>query len=66
MRALGLLLAFGITDLIATAILNAHDLIEERNPLMAPLLARGEWGFVIVKGTTLVVGVLLGLAFFGR
>lgn len=53
-RALALLLAIGIIDLIVTATLYARGLIEERNPLMAGLLAHSEWSFILVKAATLV------------
>ena len=60
MRALALLLGIGLFDLVATAVLSARGRIVEANPLMAPVLARGEFAFVVVKaGTLLVAGVLL-------
>lgn len=59
MRALGLLLGIGAADLIATAVLSADGRFEERNPLMAGLLAHGPWPFVMAKTTTLVVAGLL-------
>lgn len=58
-RALALLLAIGLLDLVATVILHVHGLIEERNPLMAPLLAQGWMGFALVKSATLAVGWFL-------
>ncbi len=60
MRPLVLLLGIGLADLVATATLHARGLIEERNPMTAPLLTQGEWGFVVVKAATLLIaGVLL-------
>lgn len=59
MRALRLLMALGLVDLVATATLHAQGLIDERNPLMAPLLNGGEWGFVVAKGVTLAIGGVL-------
>ena len=59
MRALRLLIGIGVADLVATATLHARGLIEERNPVMAPLLTRGEWGFVAVKAATLLLGGLV-------
>ena len=53
-RALALLLAIGLADLAATASLHARGLVEERNPLMARFLERGEVGFVAVKAATLI------------
>ncbi|RYD43348.1 MAG: hypothetical protein EOP83_31905 [Verrucomicrobiaceae bacterium] len=58
-RALILLLAIGLLDLAVTAGLSAKGLIEERNPLMAPVLAHSEWSFVGVKLVTLVSAYLL-------
>ncbi|RYG16449.1 hypothetical protein EON82_24985 [bacterium] len=53
-------MGIGLFDLVATATLNAQGRIVEANPLMAPVLARGELAFVSVKGATLVLaGVLL-------
>lgn len=54
-RALILLLAIGTIDLLATAILHHHGLIQELNPLMRPLIERSEWLFAAVKGLTLVL-----------
>ena len=63
MRSLALLLGIGFADLVATAVLHARGLIEERNPLMAPLLTRGEIGFVVVKaGTLILAGTILARA----
>ena len=59
MRALGLLLGIGMADLIATAVLSTDERFEERNPLMAGLLAHGPWPFVAAKAATLVVAGLL-------
>jgi hypothetical protein len=46
----------GLLDLVATAGLHAQGKIVELNPLMAPLVERSEWLFVLVKGATLAVG----------
>ncbi len=59
MRALGLLMAIGTADLVATAVLFGQDRIEERNPLMAAALAHGPWVFVVVKAATLVLAAVL-------
>jgi len=52
-RALAALLVIGLLDLIVTVFLHAHGQIEELNPVMAPLLAGGEWRFAMVKAITL-------------
>lgn len=63
MRALALLLGIGLLDLVATAVLSAQGRIVEANPLMAPILARGELAFVVVKAATLALaGILLARA----
>lgn len=54
-RALALLLAIGLLDLIVTAVLHAHGLIVELNPLMRPLIEESEWLFAAVKGLTLAI-----------
>ncbi len=59
MGALALLLGIGLFDLVATAVLSAQGRIVEANPLMAPVLAWGEWAFVAVKGATLVAAGIL-------
>ena len=58
-RALALLLGIGLLDLVATALLSARGLVEERNPAMAPLLAHGVAPFVAVKTATLLAAWLL-------
>ena len=59
-RALVLLLALGLTDLVATAALQAQGSIVERNPLMGPILDGGIAPFVFVKlGTLVLAGILL-------
>ncbi len=58
-RALAVLLAIGLLDLIATAILHAQGQIQELNPLMAPVLGQSETKFVLVKGATLVFAWIL-------
>ena len=55
-RALLLFLLIGFTDLLVTAILHAHGLIVEMNPLMKVLIERSEWLFAFVKALTLVAG----------
>jgi hypothetical protein len=57
-RALAAFLAIGLLDLIVTVFLHAQGKIEELNPVMAPLLAGGEWRFAAVKAAT------LGMAWF--
>ena len=54
-RAILLLLGIGVLDLAATVLLHAGGKIEERNPLMAPILARGAGEFSAVKAATLLV-----------
>jgi len=58
-RALAALLAIGLLDLVATAILHAQGQIEELNPVMAPVIAGGEWRFVAVKSATLAFAWLI-------
>ncbi len=58
-RALAVLLAIGFFDLIATVWLHAQGKIEELNPVMAPLLAGGEWPFAAVKTATLLFAWVL-------
>lgn len=41
-------------DLVVTAVLHAHGLIVELNPLMRPLIEHSEVLFSFVKGLTLV------------
>lgn len=41
--------------MVSTAILHRYGLIVELNPLMRPIIERGEWLFVGAKGATLVV-----------
>lgn len=53
-RALALLIGIGFLDLFVTAILHAHGLIVELNPLMRPLIEHSEWTFGLAKGATLV------------
>jgi len=53
-RALTLLLAIGLIDLISTAVLHAQGQIVELNPIMRPLIETSEWLFVFVKGLTLI------------
>lgn len=57
-RAIALLIGIGLVDLVATAWLHSAGKIVEMNPLMRPLLASGEWLFVLVKGLTLVLAYL--------
>jgi len=64
-RALGLLLLIGLVDLVVTAVLHSSGAIVELNPLMRPLLARGEWLFAIVKGATLVLA-WVAMAWYAR
>ncbi len=64
-RAIGLLMAIGFVDLVATAVLHHHGLIVELNPLMKPLIERDEWLFVLVKGMTLV-GAWAAMAAYAR
>ncbi len=54
-----MLLAIGLLDLIATVFLHAQGKIEELNPVMAPLLAGGEWQFAAVKAATLGLAWIL-------
>ncbi|RYG26257.1 hypothetical protein EON82_04040 [bacterium] len=58
-RALAALLAIGLADLVATALLHRQGLIEELNPLMAPLLGGDQMRFVAVKMATLLAAWLL-------
>jgi hypothetical protein len=58
-RALAALLAIGLTDLVVTVLLHRRGLIEELNPLMAPLLVGSDLRFVLVKGATLVAAWIL-------
>ena len=58
-RAIAALLLIGLIDLLATTVLHARGAIVETNPLMAPLLERGEAPFVVVKAATLVAAGLL-------
>lgn len=53
-RSLGVLLAIGFLDLVATAVLHERGFIVELNPLMRVFIERSEWLFALVKGTTLV------------
>lgn len=62
--SLALLLAIGAVDLISTAVLHAHGLIVEMNPVMRPLIESSEWLFIAVKGATLVFVWLVCLAYW--
>lgn len=53
-RALALLLFIGFADLVSTAILHSHGMIQEVNPVMRVFIDQSEWLFVFVKGATLV------------
>ena len=64
-RAIGLILLIGLVDLITTALLHAHGMIVEMNPLMRGVINRSEWLFVVVKGLTLAVGWLM-LVYYAR
>lgn len=64
-RALTLLLTIGFVDLIVTAVLHAHGLIVELNPLMRGLIERSEWLFAAVKGATLVIA-WIAMAIYAR
>ena len=52
-KALILLVAIGLIDLVVTAVLHAQGLIVELNPLMRPLIERSEWLFAAVKFATI-------------
>lgn len=52
-RAILLLMGIGFLDLVMTAVLHAHGLIVELNPLMRPLIEHSEWTFSAVKAGTL-------------
>jgi len=54
-RALAVLLAIGLVDLISTAVMHQQGMIVELNPLMRVLIERSEWLFAFVKGGTLVI-----------
>jgi hypothetical protein len=56
---MGLLMAIGFIDLVATALLHRYGLIVELNPLMRPLIERSEWLFAVVKGGTLVTAWIM-------
>ena len=58
-RHLTLLLAIGFLDLVSTAMLHSRGLIIEANPLMRYFIEQSEWLFVIVKGSTLILGWLV-------
>lgn len=47
-------MALGWADLVLTAVLHEQGQIVELNPLMRPLLERGEWLFAAVKASTLL------------
>lgn len=55
-RALGLFVGICILDLIVTAVLHAHGLIVEMNPLMKGFIEQSEWLFALVKGMTIIAG----------
>ncbi|MBI1757001.1 MAG: hypothetical protein HYR64_07840 [Fimbriimonas ginsengisoli] len=55
-RALGLLMAIGFADLLATSLLYSSGLIDELNPLMRPVLHHSLWAFGFLKGGTLLLG----------
>lgn len=55
-RAILLFVSIGAVDLITTAVLHAHGLIVELNPLMRVFIEQSEWLFALVKGLTLVGG----------
>jgi hypothetical protein len=54
-RMLGLLMAIGFIDLVATAYLHSRGLIVELNPVMKPIIESSEFLFALVKGMTLVL-----------
>ena len=54
-RAIALLLMIGLLDLVVTAVLHSQGRIVELNPLMRSFIERGEWLFVLVKGSTLLL-----------
>src|SRR5450631_1833472 len=58
-RAIALILAIGLIDLVTTAWLHANGLIVEMNPLMRCVIDRSEWLFILIKGMTLVAGWLM-------
>lgn len=62
-RAIALLLAIGVLDLIVTTWLHATGTIVEMNPIMRTFIDRSEFLFVVVKGMTLLVGYLMLVRF---
>jgi hypothetical protein len=42
--------------MVSTAALHAQGKIVELNPMMAPVIDRSEWLFVLLKSATLVAG----------
>lgn len=54
-RALFVLLAIGLVDLVSTAVLHSRGQIVELNPVMRPLIEHSEWTFVFTKGLTLIL-----------
>jgi hypothetical protein len=58
-RAIALIIAIGLIDLVSTAWLHARGQIVEMNPLMRGIIDQSEWLFVLVKGLTLVGGWLI-------
>ena len=57
-KSLAVLIAIGVIDLIATAMLHAQGLIVELNPIMRPVIESSEWLFALVKGSTLLIAYL--------
>ncbi len=64
-RALILLIAIGMLDLVSTAVLHAKGMIVELNPVMRIFINRSEWLFAFVKGITLVAA-WAALAWYAR
>jgi hypothetical protein len=62
-KSLGLLMAIGLIDLLATALLHAQGMIVELNPIMRPFIERSEWLFAAVKGMTLLMAYVVMVSY---
>jgi hypothetical protein len=54
-RSIGLLMAIGFIDLVVTAWLYVHGLIQELNPIMRAALEHSPILFILLKGGSLVL-----------